>query len=249
MWPIFSRILTYPNRSSVRIIRGMCLGSANSDLCIAWVMAVLHGTSHGDIIKQRHFPCYWPFVRGIHQSLVDSPHKGQWHRALMFSLICAWTNGWANNQDASDLRRLHTNYDVTVMMLYWTVWKRHPTVLGNHKRHPIPCLHKWTVGCLLWVSQRKIYYVMKWFKRSMFFFDMTSPICPWTTWAHGPRQQHSRNLLVLFRKILITSWYTSTVQQWKCIISYLLFIRYFHVHNINQKKVFFIHHLIWCVKQ
>ena len=57
-------------------------------------------TIHDDIIKWKYFPCYWPSVRGIHLSLVDSPHKGQWHRALMFSLICAWTNSWANNRDA-----------------------------------------------------------------------------------------------------------------------------------------------------
>ena len=31
---------------------------------------------------------------GIHRSPVNSPHKGQWRGALMFSLICAWTNGW-----------------------------------------------------------------------------------------------------------------------------------------------------------
>ena len=45
---------------------------------------------HDDVIKWRHFPRYWPFVRGIHRSPVNSPHKGQWHRALMFSLICVW---------------------------------------------------------------------------------------------------------------------------------------------------------------
>ena len=28
---------------------------------------------------------------------------GQWHGALTFSLICAWTNGWANNRDTGDL--------------------------------------------------------------------------------------------------------------------------------------------------
>ena len=27
---------------------------------------------HDDIIKWKHFPCYWPFVWGIHWSLVDS---------------------------------------------------------------------------------------------------------------------------------------------------------------------------------
>ena len=47
---------------------------------------------------------YWPFVQGIHQSLVNSPHKGQWRRALLFSLICAWTNSWVNNLEAGDLR-------------------------------------------------------------------------------------------------------------------------------------------------
>ena len=40
----------------------------------------------------------------ISASLVDSLHWGQWHVALMFSLICTWTNVWANNQDARDLR-------------------------------------------------------------------------------------------------------------------------------------------------
>ena len=37
-----------------------------------------------DVIKWRHFPRYWPFVRGIHRSLVNSTHKGQWRGALMF---------------------------------------------------------------------------------------------------------------------------------------------------------------------
>ena len=33
--------------------------------------------SHDDVIKWKHFPCYWPFVQGIHRSPVNSPHKGQ----------------------------------------------------------------------------------------------------------------------------------------------------------------------------
>ena len=41
--------------------------------------------------------------------------KGQWSGALMFSLICAWTNGWVNNRDAGDLRRHRAHYDVTEM--------------------------------------------------------------------------------------------------------------------------------------
>ena len=33
----------------------------------------------------------------------------------MFSLICAWTNWWANNRDAGDFRRHRAHYDTTVM--------------------------------------------------------------------------------------------------------------------------------------
>ena len=60
---------------------------------------------HDDVIKWKHFPRYWPFVRGIHRSPVNSPHKGQWRGALMFSLIRVWINGWVNNREAGDLRR------------------------------------------------------------------------------------------------------------------------------------------------
>ena len=73
--------------------------------------------SHADVIKWEYFPRYWPFVRGIHRSPVNSPHKGQWRGALMFSLICAWINGWVNNREARDLRRHRAHYDVIVMWL------------------------------------------------------------------------------------------------------------------------------------
>ena len=46
---------------------------------------------------------------------VNSPHKGQWRGALMFSLIYAWINDWVNNRGAGDLRRHRGNYDVIVM--------------------------------------------------------------------------------------------------------------------------------------
>ena len=72
---------------------------------------------HDDVIKWKHFPRYWTFVRGIHRSPVNSPHKGQWRGALMFSLICVWINGWVNNREAGDLRRYRAHYDVTVMFI------------------------------------------------------------------------------------------------------------------------------------
>ena len=70
---------------------------------------------HDDVIKWKHFPRYWPFLRGILRSPVNSPHKGQWREALMFSLICVRINGWVNTREAGDLRRYRAHCDVTVM--------------------------------------------------------------------------------------------------------------------------------------
>ena len=76
---------------------------------------VINIDSHDDVIKWKQFRRYWPFVRGIHRSPVNCPHKGQWRGALMFSLICARLNGWVNNGEAGDLRRHPAHYNVTVM--------------------------------------------------------------------------------------------------------------------------------------
>ena len=89
---------------------------------------------HDDIIKWKQFPCYWPFVRGIHRSTVNSPHKGQWRGALVFSLICAWMNIWVNNREAGDLRRYRAHYDVTVMFVRkLTAWYNKLTALYREK--------------------------------------------------------------------------------------------------------------------
>ena len=70
------------------------------------VVGCLGQLLHYDATQWKHFPREenpWPFVRRIH-----STHKGQWHGALMYSLmyslICAWTNGWANTRDAGNLK-------------------------------------------------------------------------------------------------------------------------------------------------
>ena len=122
---------------------------------------------HGDVIKWKHFPRYWPFVRGIHRRPVNSPHKGQWRGALMFFFICAWVN----NRDDGDLRRHRANYDAIVMarsgqccivvlggdkwihMWYmphiWVII--HQSCETNSRSHDIAlalCLHRWD----LWVS-------------------------------------------------------------------------------------------------
>ena len=76
--------------------------------------------AHDDVIKWKHFPCYWPFVQGVHRSPVNSPQKGQWRGALMFSLICAWINGWVNHK-AVDLKCFLAHYDITVMKRVWRI--------------------------------------------------------------------------------------------------------------------------------
>ena len=73
---------------------------------IPWVSYLLFDE---DVIKWKHFQRYRPFVRGILRWPVNSSRKGQWRGALVFSLIHAWTNGWANNRDAGDLRRHRTH--------------------------------------------------------------------------------------------------------------------------------------------
>ena len=88
----------------------------NNNICIMTSCPYMYiRLGHDDDIKWKHFPRYWPFVRGIHRGPVNSPHKGQWHGALMFSLICVWKNGWVNNREAGDLSPHGAHYDATVM--------------------------------------------------------------------------------------------------------------------------------------
>ena len=98
----------------------MIFKSSNVTTCLTltFVLLLLGSLFHDDVIKWKHFPRYWPFVRGIHRSPVNSPHKGQWRGALMFTLICARIKGWVNNRKAGDLRCFCTHCDVIVMYLH-----------------------------------------------------------------------------------------------------------------------------------
>ena len=86
---------------------------------------------HDDVIKWKHFPRYWPFVRGIQLCPVNSLHKGHWRGALMFSLVCVWINGSVNSREAGDFRRHRAHYGVIVV--------------GNQTqlRFPFPILFGW----------------------------------------------------------------------------------------------------------
>ena len=79
-------------------------------------LASVNILTHDDVIKWKYFPRYWPFVREILLSPVESPHKCQRRVASMFSLMCVfWAKVWATNRDAGDLICHCAHYDVTVM--------------------------------------------------------------------------------------------------------------------------------------
>ena len=66
--------------------------------------------------QMESFSALLAICAGIHRAPANSPHKGQWRGALMFSLICVWINGWVNNREAGDLRRYRAHYDIIVML-------------------------------------------------------------------------------------------------------------------------------------
>ena len=75
----------------------------------------------------------------------NSPLTGGFppHRRLrgvfMFSLICARTNGWVNNQDAGDLRLHRAHYDVTVMWCQIVIqWSGQPWDLSAFNASLLP---------------------------------------------------------------------------------------------------------------
>ena len=98
-----------------------------SRICFSHIRSCCLWRFHDDVIKWKHLPRYWPFVWGIHRSPVNSPHKHQWRRALMFSLICAWINGWESNREAGDwdaiaLMSLFCNQHCSRLLIYVIHW-------------------------------------------------------------------------------------------------------------------------------
>ena len=99
-WPMHNvRYSSWSNKELVMLL----ISYGNSD-------------SHDAVIKWKHFPRYCSFLRGIHRSPMNSPHKGQWRGTLMFYLICTWINGWVNNGEAGDLRNHRAHYDVILIL-------------------------------------------------------------------------------------------------------------------------------------
>ena len=93
------------------------LKGQGTHICVSKRDLDCNGSDDDDVIKRKHFPRYWLFVWGIHRWPGNSPHKGQWRWAMMFSLICAWINAWVNNREAGDLRHHRAHYDVIMLIM------------------------------------------------------------------------------------------------------------------------------------
>ena len=117
---------------------GLCitLGWIIKRYVLLLVAYTLHSTSindiewecfHDDVIKWKLFRVTGHLCGEFTGHRWIPLRKGLWGGAFMFSLICAWINGWVNNRDTGDLRRHCAHYDVTVMFGMLPVW---PTRTG-----------------------------------------------------------------------------------------------------------------------
>ena len=69
----------------------------------------------------KYFPRHSPLCEGNPRITDDSPHKGQWCVAMMFSLMCVWTKVCANSRDAGDFNVEHNQ---PWPVFDWPCWLR-----------------------------------------------------------------------------------------------------------------------------
>ena len=97
---------------------------------------------------------------------------------LMFTSICAWTNGWVNNRNAGDLRRYHANYDVSVRCI------QHDSACGSREiRAVTPIRVNWRI------------------RKNGREYDGTAPYfhCRWVYLGKWPRQHCNDSSRVSWR--------------------------------------------------
>ena len=126
-----------------------------SKLLVAGIWLV-QSKCHDDVIKWKHFPRYWPFVRGSHRSPVNSPRIGQWRAALVFLWFSAWTNGWVNSRDSGDLGLHRAHYNATVMVTDRFV--SHPVTINEPANVGESTSMLWRHDAFLWT--RFIEYII-----------------------------------------------------------------------------------------
>ena len=80
-------------------VGGCCFGAINTT-------AKYFYRQHDEVIIWKRFPCYWPFVRGIHRPPVT--------RIFIFTYLLDWISGSTNGWVGGDLGRYGGHYDVAV---------------------------------------------------------------------------------------------------------------------------------------
>ena len=162
------------------------------------------------------------FVRGIHRWPVNSPHKGQWRGALIFSLICAWTNNWANDGDTCDLRHHRAYYDVnliislkcgnfavieyTAIRTPYSIFQNQdlPSSLGAVSFHIIFAFFGWSCLVLLWVlGDFHQFIIFQWI---------------WIFISHFAHTWYS--IRSLFKPIITGDTYSGR-HEWECFMPYM----------------------------
>ena len=112
-WKIHRWPLNFPHKGPVTR-KCFYLMTPSCSICHIQCQAIVWNSDHTlskYTFKWRINPTWWR----IKWWPVNSPHKDQWRRASMFTLICTWLNVWVNNRGAGDLRRLQAHDDVAVM--------------------------------------------------------------------------------------------------------------------------------------
>ena len=159
------------------------------------------------------------------RSSANSPHKGQWRGALMFSLICVWIDVWVNNGKAGDLRRHRAHCDVIVMSL------RYGLVIFNLMQSGVECFSNLSNFCTD-LSLRK----------TSLNFRLLSEI-----WIKSETEPHSRASLWMWNvpvaKFVPAASYVRPAMHW-----HILFNMYiFDVFHVKPWLQFFIVNCTWLI--
>ena len=105
---------TWFNSYGYMSIAWKCFISLATYLLIAQILTQANN-KRDDVIKWKIFPCNRPFVWGIHQSPVNSPHKGSVIQTLMF--LWCWSSYKLLNKPSNDwwFKTTWRSYDVIIM--------------------------------------------------------------------------------------------------------------------------------------
>ena len=111
-----------------------------------------HFTYHGDVNPWKRFPRYWPLVMGIHQSPVDSHHKGPvLHTGLNIFFHVSLNKRFKNS-------RMHVIWDATMAIVTSVIW----------------C---WITRIALHRGIRTINLLVSWWRHQMGTFSALLAIC------------------------------------------------------------------------